>query len=292
VFQKVVCLSAIHHVPDAARAVSEVARVLTGGGMALFSEPGRGHADAPVAAAAVRDYGVLEQDVIVGAFMRHCQAAGFEHVSIKPLSHCVPAVDLTLEQWDAWTRLAASIRPRRALAKIGFAVAELFGFGKRGPLFEEALAITMVRTLRQVLEHHPVIVAAKTRADVPDRARWRATIAAEAAQSALHGGTMEIKVTAANVGSGTWRPSSPSGVGHVRLGLQLLDAEGRVIVKDFHRVALPRAIAPGQTVALAFTCPAPPEPGIYGLKCDLVAEGVTWFETEGSVPASRKLLVV
>ena len=89
VFQKVVCLSAIHHVPDAARAVSEVARVLTDGGMALFSETGARHADAPVAAAAVRDYGVLEQDVIVGAFMRHCQAAGFEHVSIKPLSHCV-----------------------------------------------------------------------------------------------------------------------------------------------------------------------------------------------------------
>jgi SAM-dependent methyltransferase len=292
VFQKVVCLSAIHHVPDAARAVSEVARVLTDGGMALFSEPGRGHADAPVAAAAVRDYGVLEQDVLVGAFMRHCNAAGFEHVSIKPLSHCVPAVDLTLEQWDAWTRLAASIRPRRALAKIGFAVAELFGFGKRGPLFEEALAITMVRILRQVLEHHPVIVAAKTRADAPDRGRWRATIAAEAAESAPHGGTMEIKVTAANVGSGTWRPSSRSGVGHVRLGLQLLDAEGRVIVKDFHRVALPHAIAPGQSVAFAFFCPAPPAPGVYGLKCDLVAEGVTWFETEGSVPTSRRLLVV
>jgi SAM-dependent methyltransferase len=291
-FQKVVCLSAIHHVPDAARAVSEVARVLTDGGQALFSEPGRGHADAPVAAAAVRDYGVLEQDVLVGAFMRHCRAAGFEHVSIKPLSHCVPAVDLTLEQWDAWTRLAASIRPRRALAKIGFAVAELFGFGKRGPLFEEALAITMVRTLRQVLEHHPVIVAAKIRADAPDRPRWRATIAAEAAESASHGGTLEIKVTAANVGSGTWRSSSPSGVGHVRLGLQLLDGEGRVMVKDFHRVALPRAIAPGQTVALVFSCPVPPAPGLYGLKCDLVAEGVTWFETEGSAPASRPLRVV
>jgi hypothetical protein len=103
---------------------------------------------------------------------------------------------------------------------------------------------------------------------------------------------MEIKVTAANVGSGTWRPSSPSGLGHVRLGLQLLDAEGRVIVKDFHRVALPRAIAPGQSVAFVFSCPAPPAPGVYGLKCDLVAEGVTWFETEGSVPASRRLRVV
>ena len=66
---------------------------------------------------------------------------------------------------------------------------------------------------------------------------------------------MEIKVTAANVGSGTWRPSSPSGVGHVRLGLQLLDAEGRVIVKDFHRGAASRDRA-GSDRRLAFSCPA------------------------------------
>jgi hypothetical protein len=103
--------------------------------------------------------------------------------------------------------------------------------------------------------------------------RWRATIAAEAADSIPLGGSMEMKVTATNVGSATWRPSSPSGVGHVRLGLQLLDGEGRVLVKDFHRVALPRAIAPGETVAIACSCPLPPSPALYGLKCDLVAEG-------------------
>ena len=47
VFQKAICLNAIHHVPDIAKAVREVARVLDDDGVALFSEPGQGHADAP-----------------------------------------------------------------------------------------------------------------------------------------------------------------------------------------------------------------------------------------------------
>jgi SAM-dependent methyltransferase len=291
VFQKVVCLNAIHHVPDMGRAVVEVARVLSDEGVALFSEPGLGHTVAPVAAAAVRDYGVLEQDVLVAAFMRQCRAAGFRDVSVKPLVHCVPAFDLTLEQWESWSRLARSIRPRRALAKIRLAVAELFGLGKRGPLFEEALAITMVRTLRQVIEHQPVIVASKTRTDSSQLPRWGAAISAEVPEAATAGSVIELKVTATNVGSGVWRSSSPSGLGHVRLGVQLLDAESRVMVRDFHRVALPRTIAPRQTVTLVFRCPVPQAPGRYGLKCDLVAEGVTWFETEGSVPVCQALSV-
>ena len=55
------------------KAVREIARVLDDEGVALFSEPGRGHTDAPVSAAAVRDYGVLEQDVLVGPFIRQCR---------------------------------------------------------------------------------------------------------------------------------------------------------------------------------------------------------------------------
>ena len=54
-FAKAVCLSAIHHVPDIAGALRELARVLRDDGVAVFSEPGKGHAHAPVSAAAVRD---------------------------------------------------------------------------------------------------------------------------------------------------------------------------------------------------------------------------------------------
>ena len=289
-FHKAICLSAVHHVPDVATALREVSRVLAPDGVALFSEPGEGHADAPVSTAAVRDFGVLEQDILIGPFIRQCREAGFEHVTVKPLLQAVPGFDLTLEQWDAWSRLAASTRPRRALAKMAFAVAELFGLGKGGPLFEEAMAITMVRTVRQVVAHHPVIVAAKTRTAAPAGEQWRASIQARSA-AVVRGGALAIDVTAGNTGRATWRMRSASGVGHVTLGVQLVDAGDHVIARDHHRVALPHDVAPGQTVVLSFACPAPAAPGQYRLKLDFVSEGVTWFETAGSSPASIPLAV-
>ena len=292
-FQKAICLNAVHHVPDVARAVREIARVLDDEGVALFSEPGRGHTDAPVSAAAVRDYGVLEQDILVGPFVQQCREGGFAEVSIKPLAHVVPGVDLTLDQWDAWSRLARSIRPRRAFAKVAFGLMELFGLGKRGPLFEETLAIAMVRTLRQVVEHHPVIVARKARAvAVAGEARWRAALQMEAPEHAPRGGMMSLTVSATNEGSGTWRPVTRSGVGHVMLGVQLLDGDGRMVAKDHYRVAMPHAVTPRQTVTLRFDCPVPEKPGRFRLKVDLVAEGVTWFETTGSSAVSTPLEVL
>jgi SAM-dependent methyltransferase len=291
VFQKAVCLDAVHHVPDIAGALREVSRVLDRDGVALFSEPGRGHAGAPVAAAAVRDFGVLEQEILIGPFIRQCREAGFEHVTVKPLLQSVPDFELTLDEWDSWSKLAASTRPRRAVAKIWFALAELFGFGKRGPLFEEAMAVHMVRTVRQVVEHHPVIVAAKTRKPQHADQEWRASIRISPVEPIHQGAAAVLSVTVTNTGTATWRAQSASDIGHVRLGVQLLDADHRLAVRDYHRVALPHAVAPGETVTLSFQCPAPAETGRYVLKLDMVAEGVTWFETAGSAPASVRIEV-
>ena len=101
-----------------------------------------------------------------------------------------------------------------------------------------------------------------------------------------------MTVTATNTGTATWRARSASGIGHVTLGVQLLDAAERLVTRDYHRVALPHEVAPGQVVALSFECPVPPEPGRHGIKLDFVAEGITWFETAGSTPASLPIVVV
>ena len=214
-------------------------------GVALFSEPGQGHADAAVSAAAVRDFGVLEQEILIGPFIRHCREAGFEHVTVKPLLQSVPGFDLTLDQWESWSRLAASTRPRRALAKLAFAAAELVGLGKRGPLFEETMAVHMVRTVRQVVEHHPVIVAAKTRRATLADQQWRASIRVQPLEPVARGRAVTMTVTATNTGAATWRARSASGIGHVTLGVQLLDAEERLVTRDYHRVALPHDVGSG-----------------------------------------------
>ena len=100
-----------------------------------------------------------------------------------------------------------------------------------------------------------------------------------------------MTVTATNAGGATWRARSPSGIGHVSLGVQLLDADQRLVTRDYHRVALPHEVASGQTVTLSFQCPVPTEPGRYRLKLDFVAEGITWFETVGSAPSTIPIVV-
>ena len=292
-FHKAVCLSAVHHVPDIPAALREVARVLTDEGMALFSEPGLGHAAASVSTSAMRDFGVLEQDVLIPGFSKACRDAGFRDVRIKTLSYSIPAFDLTPEEWHEWTRLATSKRPARALRKVARGVAEFFGLGKRGPLFEEAFGMSLVRTLRHAMEDHPIIVASKVPLGIaPALERRAAEIHAADIDHVRRGAPVPVQTHITNRGSGVWRASSRSGTGHVRLGVQLLDEEGRVLQRDYHRVSMPADVPPGGSVDLSFSCPAPADPGEYQFKFDLVCEGITWFETVGSSVVIRKVTVL
>jgi hypothetical protein len=160
-------------------------------------------------------------------------------------------------------------------------------------LFEEAFGISLVRTLRHAMEDHPILVVSK----VPlDRSRTPvrrlAGIEVEVGDRVQRSGTVPVRARMTNRGSATWHAVSRSGTGHVRLGIQLLDEAGRLLARDYHRVALPQDVAPGTSIDVSFTCPAPDSPGMYLLKFDLVAEGVTWFETAGSPIVTRRTTVL
>ena len=113
--------------------------------------------------AAVRDFGVLEREMLIPDFIRACHAAGFADVCLKPLSYMIPSVDLRLDDWRALQALARRRRPLRALHKIGKNLLEFFGLAKTGLLFEEAFTIHVIRVLRGLIEEHPILVAYKDR---------------------------------------------------------------------------------------------------------------------------------
>ena len=77
----------------------------------------------------------------------------------------------------------------------------------------------------------------------------------------------------------------------VRLGAQLCDRNGALIERDFERAWLPATLGPGDTADVPITVTAPPRPGRYALKFDLVSEGIDWFEKCGS-PTTTKTFVV
>jgi SAM-dependent methyltransferase len=292
VFHKAVCLNALHHVPDVERAISEIARVLSDDGIAVFSEPGQGHATADVAVSAMREYGVLEQDVPFGPLARHLRSAGFEDVRLKALSYAVPSIELTSEQWERWSRIASRRRPLRVLTKLFHAALEVFGLAKATLLFEQTFERQMVRTLFGAMRDHPVVVASKRALAPEDRSDWAARITIhELPQQVARGGPIRGRIRVQNLGRWSWRSTSPQGFGHVAVGVQLLNEGGGLIDRDFRRVSLTNDIYPDDSRSLDIDCPAPLTAGNYRLKIDMVTEGLVWFEDVGSIPATRSLTV-
>jgi len=292
-FDKACCLSALHHVPDIPKALREIRRVLAPDGIALFAEPGAGHAESAVSVAAMRDCGVLEQDILVETFMRQCADAGFADVRIQPVAYILPEFDLTLDEWRAWERLTTRRRPWRALEKMGRAVLEAFGARKRGLLFDEAFVMRLARLLKGAMENHPIVVASKAtraRSQAPD---WLAEIAILEAPTRLAAGApLALTVRLRNAGERSWPPGERPEGGCVRLGVQLLNEQRTLIDRDFHRIVLPHEVKPGEACTIRARLPAPAAPGSYVLKLDLVVEGATWFEVKGSAPAFSSLDVV
>jgi ubiquinone/menaquinone biosynthesis C-methylase UbiE len=160
-FDAAVSLNAFHHVPDVPRALREVHRVLAPGGRVIFSEPGRGHAETDTSRHAVHSFGVTEQDILVAPFLEACHAAGFADVHLKPLAYVVPYFEADLGRWTEWTRAASRPRPLRAAHKLWLNLLELAGLGKRGPLFQEATGMEVLRILRHAMEDHPIVLARK-----------------------------------------------------------------------------------------------------------------------------------
>lgn len=296
-FDRVICLNAIHHVPHIPTALAEVARVLNAEGLAVFSEPGIGHSEHAGARRAVQDFGVQEMDVEPTVFLDQCQAAGFAHVVLEPFARVVPGHGLTPEQWRVWRGLAVASRPRRALTTLRKGIFEIFGLRKNTDLFTEAFAAEVLRVLHAAMQHHPIVVASKrpfdrflSRGTAPRRSPRAAIHVLDAPSTVAPGEAVSIRIEVRNLGPSRWRTTSHT-PRPVRVGVQLLDSERRLIDRDYARHSLPGDLSPGKACVMPVSFSAPTVPGRYAVKIDLVAEGVSWFETLGTTPAIHPIVV-
>jgi SAM-dependent methyltransferase len=296
-FDRVLCLNAMHHVPSVPAALREVARVVRPDGLAVFSEPGAGHARRADSVRAVQDFGVREAEVDSEVFLGQCREAGFPHAVLEPFAHVVPGHGLTADHWRTWHELASTARPRRALRTLRRAVLEFAGGHKDTELFPETFAVEVLRVLRAAMEDHPVVVASKRpldrflhRSRESQPALCAALRVVDAASVAPAGGSIVATIEARNSGVSTWIADARRR-GYVRIGAQLLDSERRLVERDYARQSLQHDVPPGAAACATFSIIVPAEPGRYFLKFDLVAEGVTWFEIRGSTPALHGLRV-
>ena len=105
------------------------------------------------------------------------------------------------------------------------------------------------------------------------------------------GSSLRVRTRVHNLSTRPFPAQATYGRRLVRLGAQLCDANGAVIDRDYARAWLPDSVAPSATADVSIDVPAPPQPGHYALKFDLVSEGIDWFERSGSETTLKALHV-
>ncbi len=120
---------------------------------------------------------------------------------------------------------------------------------------------------------------------------YRAAISAPAEMTARPGERKQFEATVANASDRAIPAGDPER--RFRLAVFLGEAVDETPAAELaRRVPLPaKDLPPGESVTVAVTLRAPPEPGKYQVGLDLIEEGVTWFARQGS-PVGRIELTV
>ena len=104
------------------------------------------------------------------------------------------------------------------------------------------------------------------------------------------GKPMFVRVRATNRSSEPWQLST-SRLRGVKVGFRIR-REGDVDWREFDRAGhMQGVVAPGAALTVDHRMLAPDRPGRYQVKVDLVDEGKSWFEDQGSPPVVRSLIV-
>ena len=109
---------------------------------------------------------------------------------------------------------------------------------------------------------------------------------------ARRGGTVNVRTRVRNESQRPFPARASYGRRLVRLGAQLCAPDGTLLNRDYERAWLPKNIEPGDAIPVPMTITAPPAPGRYALKFDLVSEGIDWFERCGSPTTTRPFIVL
>lgn len=267
-FDGVLCMNALHHMPDYRAALAEMHRVLRPGGRAALSEPGSLHSTSPEAVQMARQFGVVEKDVVLEHVRALAFGVGFEKMVLKPYLY-PELVELDADEFELF---------RAGVCPPG---------GRLDP-----------RSVAEVFhKSHAIFCLVKGGAPEPTSATappdtLRARLHARAA--AVPGTAREIAISAVceNTGGSTWVAAPRPAGGHVTFGVKIVRADGRMVDDLRGRRPLPRDVRPGGSVELESTLSlAGLPPGRYRLVFDMVAERVAWFGDLGSPTADHEVEV-
>lgn len=102
-FDGIICMNALHHMPTYRATLAEMYRVLRPGGRVTFSEPGSEHSKTPQSINAMKQYGVLERDVVLSEIYQLAKEVGFQRMILKPYVY-PEHVELNYEEFDRFRK--------------------------------------------------------------------------------------------------------------------------------------------------------------------------------------------
>jgi SAM-dependent methyltransferase len=253
---RIVCFDAFHHVPNQREVLMELGRVLRPGGIAGFSEPGRQHSRQAQSQYEMRNHKVLENDIDLNRIFALGREGGFTSLTVKLLN----STEGSLDDYNAMygPTLAVNLRDR---------------------LWNDTYNTTFNRSIFFL---HKGARQSDSRSHI---GLAHSLQIADPVMSVEPGQPLRVTVSVTNTGTARWLHTNSEIHGIVRLGTHLYEEDGRLLAIDHSRHDLPRAVDPGSTVTMAVEVPVPADRGCR-LAFDLVAEGVTWFETGGSTPVT------
>ncbi|HEV7744791.1 MAG TPA: methyltransferase domain-containing protein [Pyrinomonadaceae bacterium] len=106
------------------------------------------------------------------------------------------------------------------------------------------------------------------------------------------GTKLSLKISIKNIGDTLWLNGQTLRAGVVMPGVRVTNEAGEIVSEVHGNPMLPRAVAPGQSLALDVPCLIPSGAGTYTVKIDLVDQHVCWFEARGSQPLSFTFEVI
>lgn len=251
---RIICHDGFHHIPNQEEVLSELARVLKRGGIAGFCEPGENHSQSPMSQYEMKNFNVLENDILIAEIFAISQKYGFTDIKLKLLSD----MEVSLSQHQSLisknqdSELANGIINHIADVMIDKTIFFLY----KGEFVSDSRSHAGLS--------HSIFIDKKiffTKADAD----------------------LTISLRISNTGIAKWLNKNIHDIGVVKIGTHLYDESNNLLNIDFSRHDIACVIAPGETfeqiIKLRFC-----DIGEFKISVDLVSEYVSWFEYMGSEP--------
>ncbi|MBF0273796.1 MAG: class I SAM-dependent methyltransferase [Nitrospinae bacterium] len=262
--ERIICFDCFHHIPNQKEVLKEFYRVLKPSGIVGFSEPARAHSKNAHSQLEMKNYTVLENDILIEEIYSIAMEIGFSNMYAKPTIHLPYEI----------------------------AYKEFFNI-----IFKQRLSLRTLSMLFDTMRDLSVTFFLNKGDFIPDSRigeGFQAEIQVSESNAIQKGGKalLPISVNLKNYGESIWLAKNGKHmIGVVRFGAHLYDDRGKIVDIDWFRASLPKDVYPKDVVNLNLEVPLPKEKGNYVLIFDLVCEDICWFESCGNIVSKIKVQV-